>query len=289
MRRYILPAIALILMALYFLPYLFGGSKAPGSLLAMEIDSIKEMLIKKKGVEIELKREHGQWQIVRPIKWRADSARVRRILEGLNEATLDTPVTSRKEDFPKYKISEEGDYLAVSDGNKTERIYIGKRGARYQLIYVRPEREKRVYLVKASFADWLPDDVNTIRDKTLVSLSPEGISHVFWNTGDSSYSVVKKGKHWYGGSTEGKESERLSEEKIRAYLEQFSSLEATGFAKDDRLPEKAVKTGLLRIIADKTYSFELYKKDSQFYLVKDSVPYRISEYIKNRIFKKPAD
>ncbi len=289
MKRYFLPSLALLLMVIYFLPYFIGGSKGPLHLVSINKKAVKKLVIKRDGEEIEIKKQDKHWQIVRPISWSADDTRVERILDGLEETILETPVTSKKGDYEKYNIKDDGDFIELSDGKNTERVYLGKRGARYQLMYVRPASDKRVYLVQARFADWLPENVNKIRDRTIVKIAPESITQVFWKDERESYSIVKKGDSWFGGSKAGKETQRLDAKKVKDYLEQFRSLEGSGFLINDKLPEKAKKTGMLKIIASRQYTLELYKneKDSSYFLVKDAVPYRISSYFKDRIFKKP--
>lgn len=288
MKRYILPAIAAVLMLIYFLPYLTGGTKGPGHLISIKRDAIKRVVIKKGGKEIEIKKDSGRWQIIRPISWRADESRVSRILEALEQTILETPVTSKKEDYERYNIKKDGDFIEVSDGKNTQRIYLGKRGARYQLMYVRPEGDSHVYLVQARFADWLPENVNKIRDRTIIRVLPDSITQVSWKDEKDSYSILKRTDGWFGGDVEGRETRRLDEKKVKEYLEQFSALEATGFLLNDKLPEKAKKVGYLKIGASSKYQLELYKndKDSSYFLIKDSVPYRISSYLKDRIFKK---
>jgi len=288
-KRYILPAIALLLMLIYFIPYLTGGSAGPAYLVSIKKDTVRKLVIKRSSKEIEIQRQGSHWQIVRPIKWRADETRVSRILEGLSETLLETPVTSKKSDYEKYNIGDKGDFIEVSDGKNTERVYLGKRGARYQLMYVRPANDKRVYLVQARFADWLPENVNKIRDRTIIKVPAESITQVLWKDEKKGFSIIKKPDGWFGGKDVGNESRRLDSRKVKDYLEQFSSLQGSGFLPDDKLPEKAKKVGFLKITASGTYELELYKneKDSSYFLVKDRVPYRISSYIKERIFKKP--
>ena len=289
MKRYILPAIALLLMLIYFIPYITGGSAGPAYLVSIKKDAVKKLIIKRSSKEIEIERQGSHWQILRPIKWRADETRVSRILEALSGTLLETPVTSKKSDYEKYNIGDKGDFIEVSDGKNTERVYLGKRGARYQLMYVRPAEDKHVYLVQARFADWLPENVNKIRDRTILKEPKADIKRVSWKTDKDGYSIVRRADGWFGGKKEGTEKERLDEKKVKEYLEVFSDLKATGFLIDDKLPKKAHKIGILKISGSKDYILELYKneKDSGYFLLKDSVPFKISSYTKERIFKKP--
>ncbi len=285
MKRYLLPVIAVILMVLYFLPYLSGKNKKTLHLISLKPDEINSIVIKKEGTEYEFRKENTHWKMLKPIKWKADEEKIKRLLEALRETILETPVSDK--DYEKYNIKDDGNFVRVSNGQTTQTVFVGKRGARYSLIYVKPEKDKRVYLVRARFADRLPAGENDFRDRSIFKTDPARIKAVFWKEEDKTYSLVRRENGWYGGKTRGNENTKVDSKKVKEYIDRVSDIEATGFLKDDKLPEKAKKIGFIKIVSDKETILELYKKEEDFYLKKEDKAFRISTYQKQHLFKQP--
>ncbi len=284
MKRYLLPVIAVILMVLYFLPYLSGKNKKTLHLISLKPDEINSIVIKKEGTEYEFRKENTHWKMLKPIKWKADEEKIKRLLEALRETILETPVSDK--DYQKFNIKDDGNFIQVSNGQTTQTVFIGKRGARYSLIYVKPEKDKRVYLVRARFADRLPAGENDFRDRSIFKTDPARIKAVFWKEGDKTYSLVRREDGWYGGKTRGKENTKVDSKKVKEYIDRVSDIEATGFLKDDKLPENAKKIGFIIITADRETTIELYKKENDFFLFNSGQAFRITSFVKDRLFRE---
>jgi len=280
MKRFILPAIALSLVALYFISIMTEEGPQKKALLGPDA-SVVEIEVKKGAEVYGFKKEGGVWKMYRPVQWKADGARIEQLITRLKETILENPITDKEERYKDYGVGGEGDYIkAVSAGGREFTIYKGKRGPRYSFIYVRRKDDAVVYLVNSRFADLLPRNRDDFRDKTVVSVPRDDIKEVRWESEGKSFAVSRRKDGWYAGER------KLPDEKVNPYIARISGITATGFPKDDRLPQDAEPAGRLYINAGKEeITLDLYEKDGGYFFVRDGVPYRIAASLKKDIFK----
>ena len=281
MKRFILPITALLLAILYFFPYLTGGNKNTAFLITLKPEEIEKVYIKREGSEYEFIKENNHWKMIKPIQWKADETKIKRLLEAMKETVLETPVSDK--DYQRYNIKDNGDFIQVYSKQKAQKILIGKRGARYSLIYIKPQNDRNVYLVRARFVDRMPAGENDFRDRTIFQTDPSRIKAIYWKEGNKTFLITRGADGWYVGN---KKENKINSQALKEYLDTISNIDATGFLKNDRLPEGAKKIGFLSIKADRETKIHLYKKDSEFYLQISDRAFRISSFLKERLFKK---
>ena len=281
MKRFVLPTTALLLMLLYLIPPLLEEGPEELRIIPKGLRIVGIEI--KRGKEVyRLRKEDGGWKIEEPIEWKADSSRVEDLLRRLRGTRLENPITDREDRYREFDLGGEGDYIKLlAEGGETT-LYTGKRGPTPSLIYVRREGDRNVYLINAGFADLIPQDINDLRDRTILSIPEEEIRKVSWEEGGERFEMVKREDGWYTS-----EGERLEDRMVSDYLRDISRIRATGFLKDDALPQGAERYGAIRISGDREVSLTLYRKDGEHYLVREGVPYRISPSLKERILRRP--
>jgi hypothetical protein len=267
-------------MILYFLPLLFKDSSQKARLLDAQA-SIKEIELKK-GKEIyRFKKQGDSWQMITPINWKAKTSKIEELIRRLKKTILENPITENKERYGEYGVEEDSDYVKiVKDNHKEITLYTGKRGPRYSLIYIRKKHEDTVYLVNASFYDALPSDRDDFRDKTILSIPVTTIKEIRWELKDKKFSMTKRQDGWFSNE------KKLSDDKVRDYLQRVSNITAMGFPEDDKLPEDAELAGKIFIKSTKDYTLVLYKRGDEYYILKDSTAFKISSYIKDDLFRE---
>ncbi len=286
MKRYFLPIIAIILVVLYLAPSVFE-SKERGSLLLTDSSKVKKITVKKGTEKIEIVKEDGQWWVTKPKRYRADNSKVEDLIAALSETMLENPVTDDPEKYSIYRVDKDADYLELHMGSDRKRIYTGKRGPRYSLVYIRPEGDETVYLVRSRFVDRMPRGVADFRDKTIWALRADSIKEVQWQEGKRYLHILKKDGKWQRIEGDKKETS-IDEKVVKDYLEGISSLHASGFLPEDRLPDDAIEEGYIKVQeGEKEDTLKLYKKKKgeEYYLLKEDMPYRISKYTKDALFK----
>jgi hypothetical protein len=278
MRYYILPAVAVVLVVLYFIPML--SSKGPSYLVNLNKKGIKEIEVKRGDTLYRFQNNEKGWQMVEPIRWKADEGKIKSLIEKVLKTRLENPITRDKDKYRDYKVTDSDDYITLKTPRSSETIVVGKRGPKYSLVYVRRKGDRGVYLVDASFVDALPDSKDEFRDRTILSLKKEDIKAVRWTLQKESFSMRREKDGWYS------EEKKLPEERVSAYLNGLSIITASGFPEKDELPEGATEEGALQITADREYLLKLFKaKEEYFIFYKDHV-YKISEFRKNELFRK---
>lgn len=288
MKRYSLPIIAVVLVIVYFAPALFEN-KDKGNLLLSNPSMVKKISVKKGTERIDIVKEGSQWWIIGSKKYKADNSKVEDLLSALSETILENPVTDDTEKYSTYRVDKDADYLELHMGSEKKRIYTGKRGPRYSLVYIRPDGDDTVYLVRGRFVDLMPRGVADFRDKTIWALRADSIKEVQWQDGDRHFHIRKKDGRWQRIGRDKKEIS-IDEKMVKDYLQGISSLHATGFLPEDRMPDDAIEEGYIKVLEEgKGHTLKLYKKKEgeEYYLLKEDMTYRISKYIKEALFKDP--
>ncbi|RMG02423.1 MAG: DUF4340 domain-containing protein [Nitrospirae bacterium] len=284
MRRFILPAIAVILIILYYLP-LFTTTHEAGSFLLSSDKKINALYVKKGDDSFRYEKKDGQWMMTSPYKWRADSSVIKRLLQKLHETKLENLITEDQEKFGDFNLKSPETVIEVRyDQGGAEKLLVGKRGPRYSLIYVSKDDNKGVYLVSANFMELLPNRRNDFRDRTIADLPEAKIEEIRWEEGKESFHLIHNKEGWL--IVDGERKETPEPEDLKRYLGRFAPLAGNGFPEGNKLPEKAEKKGLLTIKAGDTIELPLYGKDNKWFLLKGGVPYEISGYLKGELFRK---
>lgn len=282
MRQYILPLLALLSVVLYLST--FVGRSSPEPLFGdLRKEGVTEVEIKKAGIEYLVRKTDGNWKLEKPLQWPADKEKVERLIEAALKTKVETPITEEEKDFEKYRVSDRGDYIILRSPAKSIKVYVGKRGPRYSLVYVRRDREDEVYLVDATFADELPTGKNSLRDRTIWKLPKGLITEVRWSLEDKRFSMIKTQNSW---TTE--DGKSLPQADVDNYLGYLSSLKASGFPEEDKLPDGALESGTLQISTkDGQYKLSLYKtKKQDYYILYDGHVYKTYAYQKDQIFRE---
>jgi len=282
MRAYILPVLAVVSVLLY-LSSLIGKTGPEPLFKGIDKDAIVEIEIKKAEQLYTLKKNNGGWNLIKPVQWAADKDKVNRLIEAALKTTLENPVTNKKEDLKKYHLTESGDFLTLKTPSKSITVFVGKRGPRYSLVYVRRKGDSKVYLVDASFADELPTGKNYFRDRTIWRFKSAQVLELRWTMNNERFQMIKTTKGW---STQN--GKILPVDRVDAYLTYLSNLQAAGFPENDQLPKGSIHLGQLQIkTTDKTYTLTFYKgKKDNYYIVYNGHVYKAYEYQKDEIFKK---
>ncbi len=283
MRPYILPILAVVSVLLY-ISTLVGRTGPEPLFRGISKDSITEIEIKKGSLEYLLKRTDSGWVLQKPIQWPADSEKVNRLIETALKTRVENPITDKEKDFDRYKVSDNGDYITLKTPSKSITVFVGKRGPRYSLVYIREKGEDDVYLVNAAFADELPTGRNSFRDRTIWKITKNSIIEIQWQLQKKTFGMIKTQKKWIT-----REGKPLPEGPVDAYIAYLSDLKASGFPETDQLPEGASRVGklILKTKDNKTYTLSLYKdsKDNYYLLYRDHL-YKTYDYQKDQIFRQ---
>jgi hypothetical protein len=178
---------------------------------------IDRMVVHQSGGDIELVRQQNGWQIVRPIKARADDDAVNADLEKINA----TPILdfAEGEKIPNAETDSSGHSISLFSGEEKVEIFCGSPVPNQPgKIYVRVASRPSLLLVNDSFARAIDVKPNQLRDRKIARLNSDVIDHVrIDQTGTPSVFLARREDHW----------EIVSEQNAPANTEMVNQLIAT--------------------------------------------------------------
>ncbi|MFW5872874.1 MAG: DUF4340 domain-containing protein [bacterium] len=213
-----------------------------------KVTRIKVTDYKEPGKTISIAITNNGWQVSEGNKsFTADPVFVKNMLENLASMKLERIAATRKENWAKYNVDDSsGVYVQVMESDKVVAELIIGRFSYKQIsnqsynpymnqtpeisTFIRKKDDQAVLLVKGMMSMIFNNlDIDRIRDKKLVNVSPGNIKRIhFQYPGDSSYSLVKNNEHW---SINGTKTDSL---KTQQYIKKVANLRNFDLADDDK-------------------------------------------------------
>lgn len=178
---------------------------------------IDRVIVHQVAGDIELTRQQNGWQIVRPIKARADDDIVNATLEKINA----TPVLDFAESgkIPSSETENSGRSISLFSGDeKVEISCVSPAPNQPDKIYLRVASRPSLLLVNGSFAQTINVKPNQLRDRRIARLNSDIIDRIkIDQAGTASVLLGRREDHW----------EIVSEQNAPANNEAISRLMAT--------------------------------------------------------------
>ena len=142
-----------------------------------EKDLTKLEITRGKSVMV-LNRKDDQWFIA-PAEYPTDPNKVKAMLDALKDLSL-TALVSESKNYSLYELDEEqkinvkasqGDILKLD-------IDVGKSASSFRHTFVRPSGDDRVFHAQGNLKNTFDVTVDTLRDKTVLSLKPAEIQQI---------------------------------------------------------------------------------------------------------------
>jgi hypothetical protein len=138
---------------------------------------IDRVIVHQTAGDIELMRQQNGWQIVRPIKARADDNIVNAALEKINA----TPILdfSESEKIPNTETENSGRSISLFSGDEKVEIFCGSPVPNQPgKIYLRVPSRPSLLLVTDSFAQTINVKPNQLRDRRIARLNSDIIDRI---------------------------------------------------------------------------------------------------------------
>ena len=230
--------IALTLSAIYFKEFQSGKRRIAEKISTMtmfELDpsSVSFFSIDKGSTRIVVTRtnegDSETWFIKSPIRAKADGLRVRKFLEKLSKLRWVREIAKRPEDISEFGLDKPAVVIAFTAENISGTLRIGSLTPLGDDVYVQRNGDQAVYTI--SFADKYDLDVDLfdLRDKRLITISPENVLKlVIERRGKSPWLLRKRGDRWFfgNGPTE------ADPERIHAILSRLWTMRATSIVEE---------------------------------------------------------
>lgn len=198
----LLLAVGLVLFIKYYestLPSTREANERESSVVHFDRDQINAITITNHEDKIELRKQGGIWRIDAPVKDRADSLVIDRLLTTAESLHKDGEVRfdrKGKANLKDYGVSKSNVCLKLQGPGAPPEIIFGKETALKGKVYVRLSDSNTVYAVIKDLKDQVTKKADDFRDHKLTDLSASQISRLSVKNGAGELGLQKIGSHW---------------------------------------------------------------------------------------------
>jgi hypothetical protein len=232
-------------------------------LKAMDADAVTSIVVTSVGQSVTLNRKDRAWTIG-TAGFPADRQKAQKMLHDVKTLTL-TDLVSDSKNYSRYDLGE-NDRITVkayAGSSLVRQFDVGKVASSNRQTYVMIPGDANVYQAKAGFREDFQGNVESFRDRKVLSFMMEDIRKVSISKGSASVALTrqvpgeKPGKPavWVDGK--GKEA---SKSDMDLLVSSLSSLECSEFLGDLKKTDLGSPAATVTLTGDREYSFSLYAK-----------------------------
>ncbi len=141
-----------------------------------------EIVKDNKKVRCELPmEEEGKWEIVSPIKGRADMIKIIEIVSKFKDSEIKEFIDEEPKDLKAYGLYPVKTKLSIwlsGDESPTETIFIGDRDKKKRGYFAKLEKKDNVFLVEENMVDLLPEDAEKLRERSILFIEEEKVNKI---------------------------------------------------------------------------------------------------------------
>ena len=273
---------------------------------------VSKIEISKKDSILLLKKKDDGW-LISPEEYRADSGKVKQMLDIVDKLTL-TALVSESRDYIRYNLNDDNKIVVkVWSGDTLKREFeVGKTASTYQHTFVRLAGDDRIYHARGNFRSIFDKTVEKLRDKKVLAFEKTDIQEIHIKKGKKSIVFIRKKRSentaadkdkedksseqteakitWQ--TTEGKKGDKSSLDRLLAGL---SGLNCDKFINNRHKKDFTDPVYTVLLKGAKEYKLSIFArkgKDSKDYPAISSetvYPFILSEWQAGRIMKAPSE
>lgn len=153
--------------------------------------------IQRDGKIYEFEKDKGNiWNITRPIQAKADTNKIRDLLNSISSLRIEEFVTDHPSGLSAYGLSDPRIRIEVLNGDspRSHTILIGKKKEKGTTLYAKSGEEPYLYTVGEYFDKTLDLKMDDYRDKTPLQFDGGAVKSLTIHRGTASYTYVKDAK-----------------------------------------------------------------------------------------------
>jgi uncharacterized protein DUF4340 len=174
-------------------------SKQEKVFASAQADKIDEIKIKAAAGDVTtLKKTDGAWQIVDPIKVKADESEASGVTSGLTSLNITRVVDENPSDLKEYGLAEPRvDVAFKASGDKDyQHLLIGEKSPTGSDLFARRNGDKKVFLIPAYQETTYNRSTFDLRDKTILKFERDKVDSIEVQTGGKTLQLAKSGADW---------------------------------------------------------------------------------------------
>ncbi|MBI3584341.1 MAG: DUF4340 domain-containing protein [Nitrospinae bacterium] len=139
-----------------------------------------EILKDNKKIKCELPME-GKWNIISPIKGRADMIKIIEIVSKFKDSEIKEFIDEEPKDLKAYGLYPVKTKLSIwlsGDESPTETVFIGDRDKKKRGYFAKLEKKDNVFLIEENMVDLLPVDAEELRERSILFFEEEKVNKI---------------------------------------------------------------------------------------------------------------
>jgi hypothetical protein len=191
-KEYIILALVIIALSVYL--YMRSADRTlyelPQIAQVEEKDLTKLEITRAKTVMV-LNKKDDQWFIA-PAEYPTDADKVEDMLDAIKNLSL-TALVSESKNYNLYELDEEQKInVKASQGDRLKLdIDVGKTASSFRHTFVRPSGDERVFHARGNLKNTFDVTVDSLRDKTVLSIKPADIQQININKEQQSLAFTR--------------------------------------------------------------------------------------------------
>ena len=137
-------------------------------------DEVQTLRLERGDLKIEAeKRDDGTWMLTSPLKVRGDKTEINKTIDKINSAGVKEFIDEEPVDLAEYGLDIPDITLTmlIGEDKASKAVLIGRKNEDKDGYYAKRAEEKNVFLLQQDVLDAVPEDVNTWRDHSLLTVS----------------------------------------------------------------------------------------------------------------------
>jgi hypothetical protein len=202
------------------------------TLMSFNADDVSKLVIRQGGsAPVELHKEQGKWEIVKPAKYQADSDRVHTMLASLANARIDDFTTDNPSNVAQYGLANPALEVSVytGPGQSQQSLLFGKKAGSKDDYYVRRGEKPNVYTVHNYVYNDADKSLNDLRDRTVLAFDPAKVEQVKVTNAGKTFALEQHGGKW--SEVDGARSD-ADPAKVRQFIDRMHDLKADSIVQD---------------------------------------------------------
>lgn len=235
-------------------------------------------------ITFTVEKQGMQWFMREPVDMPADSATVARLLNELEDLSLNNRATSNPDRYGIYGIDSTATSVSLTWSDGAEDIVISRQGRDYMSIYVQIGDDPNVYSTKGRVT--VSQDLDRWRDRQILDLGTGTVMSARVTRPDDTYEVSLNNGVWM---VNGQPGDSL---QVTNWIRRFSPLSADGFFDD--IPVQILTDPSYRIdfstSMNTTSSVQAMPAESAIAITSggSQFTYRVYESRLNQLFPDPS-
>ncbi len=169
------------------------------TILPFELERVKQFRYQTAQQDIICqKSEENQWNLLQPMKTKADSDKIQSFLQRLIDAKAKEFVEEEPEDLGRYQLAPAERELTFWLGEEMSQatLYIGKKDENKKSYYARGGQGMTVVLIDEEVFKELPEEIDGWRDKTLITFDRDKVNRIHLAHEEHSITLEKIENQW---------------------------------------------------------------------------------------------